>query len=141
MASYPPYQPGAYQPLYNQQPYQQPPVFQPQQAVQPPQQTINGRVVTSREEALGVPVDFMGGLMVFPDVSHGRIYTKIFNPQTGSSVFCEYLLATPQSTEPRESYASMSELESLRAEVAGLKELVDKPGAKRRPTKEASTDE
>ena len=80
MANFPPYQmPQTYQPPMYQAAYQQP-AYQPAQQAQ---SGLSGRMVTSREEALGVPVDFMGGLMIFPDVSHGAIYTKLFNSQTG----------------------------------------------------------
>ena len=34
------------------------------------------RPVASREEALGVPVDFMGAPMFFPDLAHNVVYMK-----------------------------------------------------------------
>lgn len=82
---------------------QQYPQFAPQQAQpqtmtqQPIQQSLTARAVTSKEEALGVPVDFSGALMVFTDVSHNRVYTKAFNTGTGSADFKEYVLSSPET--------------------------------------------
>lgn len=66
-----------------------------QQVPQMQQQVANNlqcRAVTGKEEALGVPVDFSGALMVFPDVAHGKVYTKAFNMSTGAADFKEYAL-------------------------------------------------
>ena len=86
VANYPNYFPG-YQQQYMQQPYQGNYQQQPAQ--------MNGRMVTSREEALGVPVDF-NAPVILPDLAHGVVYVKIFNQQTGAADFIEYRRADPQ---------------------------------------------
>ena len=140
MANFPPYQlPQTYQPPMYQAAYQQP-------AYQPAQQTqsgLSGRMVTSREEALGVPVDFMGGLMIFPDVSHGAIYTKLFNSQTGQTDFAEYRrVARPEpKTEAPEAYALESDVQALRDQVAELTGQIDALKTRRRAQKEAAENE
>lgn len=133
------YQPTMYQPAY--QPAYQQPACQPAQ--QPPQNGLSGRMVTSREEALGVPVDFMGGLMIFPDVSHGAIYTKLFNSQTGQTDFAEYRrVARPEpKTEAPEAYALESDVQALRDKVAELTGQIDALKTRRRAQKEAAADE
>lgn len=62
----------------------------PQPYAQPQTPSAVCRPVTSKEEAVGVPVDFMGSLMVFPDMGHGKVYVKRFNSQTGSADFMEF---------------------------------------------------
>lgn len=145
MANYPPYaMPQGYQPMY-QQGYQAPACL-PTQTVNQPQpqaQGLNGRMVTSREEALGVPVDFMGGLMVFPDVSHGAVYTKVFNAQTGQAEFAEYRrVARPEPrAEGTEAYALDSDVKALRAKVDELTDRLAAIQPRRRAQKEAAEDE
>lgn len=107
------------------------PSYQPQ--VQSPRaNTINGRMVTSREEALGVPVDFAGGVTVMPDISHGSIYTKVFNTQTGNADFVEYRRVAPEQSVapapadaapvPREEYVTKAQFDELCKEVESLRE-------------------
>lgn len=98
------YQPmaGAYgpQPVYGpypvpnvQQPSAQP---QPQVQAQTVQQPVMSqpafvcRPVASVEEAMAVPTDFNGNVIVMTDLGHKYIYTKVLNPATGSSVFEKY---------------------------------------------------
>ncbi len=135
--AYVPYQPpmaGSYPSIqsgYNPAPYQAQPVYQPQQQAQP---VISGRMVTSREEALGVPVDFMGGVTVLPDLSHGRIYTKVFNPQTGSADFVEFrAVPTAQAQETvqpehQQALAALSERVSVLEEALAAKRAPAKKG-------------
>ena len=113
--TYIPYQqnPGYYQP---QATYQPPVTYQPPA----PAQTAGYicRPVTSREEALGVQVDFFGPGTVMPDLGHGVIYLKRFNQQTGGcdliSYFAEQVKEEAKET-PR--YATMEDLEKLRQEI------------------------
>lgn len=94
------YNPAPYQPNY------QPPI--PQQ--QNPAQSPICRPVTSKEEAMGVPVDFMGALMVFPDLGHGKIYLKRFNANTGSADFLEFVPAqVAEETPPVDPFAALHE--------------------------------
>ena len=63
-------------------------------------QQLMGRMVTSREEALGVPADFQAPV-VMPDLAHGVVYVKILNQQTGAADFLEYRRAeTQQAPNP-----------------------------------------
>lgn len=131
--AYMPYQPpmaGSYPSVnggYSPAPYQAAQAYQPPQQ---PQQMISGRMVTSREEALGVPVDFMGGVTVLPDLSHGRIYTKVFNPQTGSADFVEFRAAPRAESQEKGPDASTEAIEELSGRVAALEEEIRQ--AKRR---------
>lgn len=96
--TYPAY--GAYNPVTPFAPAPQ--VYQPQQPTQQPSQTIQPqsnvntqpaffcRPVASREEALGVPVDFMGAPMFFPDLAHNVVYMKRFNTNTGAADVFEF---------------------------------------------------
>lgn len=113
---------------------------------QPQTQTATGlvgRMVTSREEALGVPVDFAGGLMVFPDVSHGAVYTKVFNAQTGQAEFAEYRRVSrpePKVETQVEPYALESDVKCLREKVEELTEKLAALQPKRKAQKEAAED-
>lgn len=104
---------------YFQQPYQAQ-AFQYQQPQQA-QMVLSGRPVTSREEAAGLPMDFTSGAMYMPDLAHGVIYAKIFNANTGEAPLLEFRVAKPE--EKKEvAYATAIEVESLRAEIARMKE-------------------
>lgn len=86
--------------MYGQMPYG---AYMGQQMQQPQpmqQNMISGRMVTSREEALGVPVDFMAGMTVLPDMSHGRIYVKIFDKNTGGANVVEFVPAKAEEETP-----------------------------------------
>lgn len=48
-------------------------------------QGLKGRVVTSIDEVRGYMIDLDGSVYVFPDPGNNKIYTKQFNPMTGSS--------------------------------------------------------
>lgn len=116
---------------YYQAPYQMPgmPQQMPNQMAQPAPvqqqpQGLNGRMVTSKEEALGVPVDFMGGVTILPDIGHGRIYTKVFNPNTGAADFLEYRLVPAETPAPAVQFAPMTEIEKLRAQVETIEQAL-----------------
>lgn len=107
---------GYYQLPYQTQAFQYQP---PQQA----QMVLSGRPVTSREEAAGLPMDFTSGAMYMPDLAHGVIYAKIFNANTGEAPLLEFRVAKPE--EKKEvAYATAVEVESLRAEIARMKEEI-----------------
>lgn len=105
-----------------------------------PPQTQNGlRVlpVASYDEAKAVPTDFMGNTLVMTDLSHGYIYTKIFDPNTGSSIFHAYqripeqMAPQPEQQPPTQpQYDARADIEALRNELNGIKhELgLDKEG-------------
>lgn len=95
--------PGA-QPMMGQTfgPISSPVQMAPAQPMQTPQQAPQGlsptsRIVASREEAMGVPADFNGNLMVFPDITHNRVFVKRWNYQTGAADFIEYAPAQPSA--------------------------------------------
>lgn len=76
----------------------------PAQPMQPPQQAPQGlsptsRIVANREEAMGVPADFNGNLMVFPDITHNRVFVKRWNYQTGAADFVEYAPVQPSAAK------------------------------------------
>lgn len=134
--NYNPIQPFA--PRNDAQGYQQP--IQPVQAPTQPQQgnppTFFCRPVASREEALGVPVDFMGSPMFFPDLAHGVIYLKKFNPNTGSADMLEFRVSAPQEQRPSEqqaTFAPLNDLLQLKDDLDNLKtevERLKKPAGK-----------
>lgn len=153
MSNYPPYQ---YQPYLQTGPYMPPQVYQPraemqgpiQQPQTAPAQTQSGpvpclsaasRPVTSKEEAMGVAADFSGALMLFPDITHNRVYVKRWDFGTGGPVFQEFSpapAAVPaQEKEERASvvWASLQDLQDLKSVVDGLKneiERLKKPAGK-----------
>ena len=123
-------------------PYYNPYQFAPQSAPQPrfdqmganppqmqnapvPQQAQQGaafltRPVTSREEAVAAQVDFLGPGTLMPDLSHGTIYLKRFNPNTGASDFFTFTLEQPKA-EPEPQWATKEDIEKLREEIEQLK--------------------
>lgn len=142
MANYPVYgiQQG-YQPMYQQPMYQQ----QIQPAQQPQQNAgMVCRPVISREEALGTPVDFMGGTTIMPNLSDKRIiYAKVFNAQTGHADFGEFHRVTGQEPkgETPQAYAMESDVQALREQVKELGEKLAAMQARRRPKKEETGDD
>ena len=131
MANYPPYPYGGYQPM------QMPQMPMPQMAPQMPQngQMSGGglspmsRPVSSREEAQATAADFSGALMLFPDISHGRVYLKRWNMQTGAADFLEFgpvEAVAENATVPEyvclQTY--QEDMEKLRKELAGLKKVI-----------------
>ena len=91
---------------------------QPQQAQQPA--AFITRPVTSREEAVAIPVDFMAAGTLMPDLGHGMIHLKRFNQNTGASDFFTFVLDQPKA-EAAPQWATKEDVESLRAEIEALK--------------------
>lgn len=135
------YNPYGYQPYnapYSPMQAYQPPVYpQTQQMVpaasQPQQQGNQGlsnasRPVTNREEAMGVPADFSGALMVFPDLSNNRVYLKRWNMQTGSADFGEFAPVIPANNEPQKtaSFVSLEDFQNLQETVETLQEEINR---------------
>lgn len=118
------YQP--YQMYSNQyQQYQYPTALPQQPAPQPmqPQPMYQARPVTSREEALGQQVDFFGAGTLMPDLSHGVVYLKRFNQNTGGSDLFEFRLAQPeaQTEQPNELEEIRASIKRLEDEIAQLR--------------------
>lgn len=110
---------------------------QPQQGLQgqgAQPMVLLGRMVTSKEEALGVPVDFSGNPMYFP-TGQGVIYSKKFNMQTGSSDFDVYVKVNPQNQEQQNvqsvqeqsvpSFASAKDVKELQDKIASLEQEIE----------------
>lgn len=144
-----PYQYMAPQPYYQQMFGQPMQMQQPAQApIQPTQMSaapagLPGRMVTSREEALGVPADFSGQPMIFPDLAHGTIYLKQFNAQTGASEFREYRAAEiSEAGQEKQAFASAEDLQGLKDELKKLKEELEAvKTAKQKALKVVTVDE
>lgn len=121
---YTPYQFGAYTPA--QPRFDQMPANPPQQPNAPQGQNMGQnqgfyiRPVTSREEAVASQVDFFGPGTIMPDLSHGVIYLKRFNQQSGSSDFFAFNIEIPKE-EPPAQYATKEDLDAIRAEIEKLK--------------------
>ena len=137
MANFPPYPYGGYQPMQMPQMTTQMPM--PQMTPQMPQngQMSGGglapmsRPVSSREEAQATAADFSGALMLFPDVSHSRVYLKRWNMQTGAADFLEFgpvIESAPAEEAPKVEYVSLQayqeDMDKLRKELAGLKKVI-----------------
>lgn len=78
------------QPMYMQQQYQQPVM-------------ISGRLVSSKEEALSVPADYVTGFSVMPDFAHGTVYAKIVNKDTGAADVQTFRRVTEEAPAQQES--------------------------------------
>lgn len=140
--SYPaPYNPYAYtqfMPQMSQQsqfnPQQNMPVQNNIQQPTMPQQGVQGisptsRPVTNKEEAMGVAADFTGSPMVFPDITHNRVYMKRWNSNTGAADFIEYAPVQqeqPQQTSPAAMFATVDDLSDLKDIVDHLKSEVER---------------
>lgn len=88
---------------------------QPQQTPQTP--SFGVRPVTGREEAVAAQVDFCGPGTLMPDLGHGIIYLKRFNPNTGACDLFAFPLAQPEQPTPQPQYATMEDLNALREEL------------------------
>lgn len=109
MANYPAYQ---YQPQMGgfgqqMQPYYQ--MQQPQQQAQ--ERPILFRLVTSREEVKGFPVDFSGQPMGFMTPNQQTMWIKVFNSNTGSADLFEYHRGEMEQTET--AFATKADVEQL----------------------------
>ena len=106
------------------QAYQQQYQMMQQQPQQIQQEAYLCRPVTSREEAVATPVDYMRATLL-PDMGHGRIYLKRFNPQTGASDILEFVQSQDQE-QAAPKYATIEDLEALRGEIEKIKRQTGK---------------
>lgn len=143
---YNPYTYGQYSPQQGLPPAYMPQAVQMQQQNQQPIQGLSAasRPVTSREEANGVAADFSGSLMVFPDITHDRVYIKRWDVNAGAAQFQEYAPAAraqQQAEQPRQdtpaAFASLQDFQDLKGLVENLRQEIDalkRPGeAKSQP--------
>ena len=127
------YMPNYYQPMqgYQQQPMMNQPQTQNTQQAQ--QSNFVCRPVASKEEALGVPVDFMGNPMFFPDLAHGVIYVKQFNPNNGTADVFEFRGQQKQTSAPEPSFVPLDEFNAMKDTIARLQgeiEQLKKPAGR-----------
>lgn len=124
------YMPNYYQPMQGYQQINQP----TQQTTQIPntQQSSGNtqpnflcRPVASKEEALGVPVDFMGSPMFFPDLAHNVIYMKRFNTNTGTADVFEFYGQREQVSASAPSFAPLDEFNAMKDTIARLQSEID----------------
>lgn len=96
-----------------------------QMAPQGQQQAFLCRPVTSREEAVAAQIDFMGPGTIMPDLGHGMIYLKRFNPNTGSSDFLPFAFQAPtQEQEP--AFVSLQDFMDLQNNVKQLRDEIER---------------
>lgn len=113
----------SYNPTGTYIPQQQNPMQQfPTQQMQPQQmaQAFACHPVTSREEAVAAQTDYFSAGLVMPDLSHGMIYLKRFNQQTGASDFFEFKSVQAEQKEetpPAKKYVTVEEFEKFRTEL------------------------
>lgn len=101
------------------------------------------RPVTSREEAVASPVDFLGPGTIMPDFGHGMIYFKRFNPNSGGAEFFDFSVQPPPQPQPQaapaaQAYDPREDIEGLRNDFSVLRGELDemkkanqkKPGGK-----------
>ena len=128
------YMPNYYQPMQGYQQMNQPILNQPQNQGGNVQQTNNTsqpnffcRPVASKEEALGVPVDFMGSPMFFPDLAHNVIYMKRFNTNTGAADVFEFRgqQTQGQPSAPAPSFAPLDEFVAMKETIVKLQNEID----------------
>lgn len=132
---YPAY--GNYNPINPFGPVQNYPTMQqpPQTPAQPiqPQGSVSTqpgfycRPVASKEEALGVPVDFMGQPMFFPDLAHNIIYVKRFNTSTGAADVYEFRGPDNQNqTNSAIAFAPLDEFMDMKDTIEQLKSEIER---------------
>lgn len=123
------YMPNYYQPMQNMAPpvnqqMNQPQIANTQQNASQP--NFFCRPVASKEEALGVPVDFMGSPMFFPDLAHNVVYMKRFNTTTGAADIFEFhgQQAQEQPGSTALSFAPLDEFNATKETIGQLKETI-----------------
>ena len=82
-----------------------------QQATTMRQPYLNGRPVSSLEEARATPIDFDGSIFYFPDLANRRIYTKQINLDGTATLNLYELKEIPVATET--NYITREEFESV----------------------------
>ena len=97
------------------QPYGQGYQYAPQQIQQP---TFQVRGVSSREEAIAAQTDYFSLGTVMPDLTHGVIYVKRFNSNTGSSDFLEFQYVPPADPK-QEQFLTIKEFEDFKTALKG----------------------
>lgn len=125
---YQPYQQPAYQPQTYRPVYQQPMMQDG---------AIQARIVSCEEEAIASPVN-PGVRTLFHDPTHGAVYSKLIDPQTGVSDFKRYL-EPPQPQPEVPQYVTVEMFDQFQQGLERRFESLTAP-AKRQP-KGAVTDD
>lgn len=110
------------------QAYPQPQQIAPAQP-QSQQQAFATRPVTSREEAVAVQVDFIGAGTLMPDLSHGAVYLKRFNQETGACDFLTFSAErsnTENTAAPTTEYATKVDLLEMQQVIQSLAGDIDR---------------
>ena len=124
----------------NNQPYMGQPYYngmqqnngfsQPMPQIQQQQQQTQGmngvkvRPVASFDEAKAIPTDFLGNILLLTDFSHGMIYFKALDTNTGNAIFHIYKRAAENpeiSVAPEPAYDAKKEIEALKIDIQNLK--------------------
>lgn len=125
MANYPAFN---YQPQIGGYGQQMPFYQQPQQQAQ--ERPILFRLVTSREEVKGFPVDFSGQPMGFMTPNQQTLWIKAFNSNTGAADLFEYRRGETEQTET--AFATKADVEQLLAILRQQGEEIERLKAPRR---------
>lgn len=85
------------------------------------------RPVTSREEALAVQADYFSPGTLMPDLGHGVVYLKRFNPNTGASDIFEFALVQERTVEKADTAETVPPaiLETINSQLDNLIERMD----------------
>ena len=106
----------AYYPTYQPQPQQYSGYYNQPQQMPPMQYAFACRPGRSREEAVASPADFMRPL-IMPDMAHGMIYVKRFNPATGASDILDFAQRTGDNAAPALDYVTRQEFDRFCADL------------------------
>lgn len=119
------YQPPQYSYQQPQQMYQQS-RMDFLQSMQPQPSGLQARPVTGREEAVAATV-FPGTPVLFLDRAHGAVYYKAVDPNTNSVEFVDFSVAQPAQQPPTPQYATLADIEAIRAEMAEMRGMIPAP--------------
>ena len=131
-----------YMPTYGQNQYQQYQNYQqPTQQITQQNNGYSAIPVTSKEEALAVPVEYFSLGKVMVDLTHGTVYLKRFNPNTGASDFYRFVYTPEEKTSATTQMVGLQreDLDPLWEEINKLKDELEKSKGKVRNN--VSTDE
>ena len=78
----------------------------------------------------GVPVDFMGAPMFFPDLAHNVVYMKRFNTNTGAADVFEFhgqqQAKEQQAENPAPAFAPLDEFMDMKDTINNLKDEIER---------------
>ena len=75
---------------------------------------------------MAAQVDFFSPGVFMPDLSHGAVYFKRFNSNTGASDFMTFVLQQGETSEPQATeYATRKDLLEMQQVIQGLAADID----------------